>query len=259
MPHSFPWTRRPIKSDIRENFLQISRTDSTSFYKSMSWPNWTFHKKFFYLFRFWIHHHLVIASPSQSTVTLLSVFKYQNSDLSENGSIGQWKPFTWVGISKLGFTSSNFTSFVKAFRGFLEMPIVDSDWPVSDCPDFARLAFLFGSRNNKSEGRSDWKNSCGGIKSGTFSREKYFVRRSSADWSSRESEIIISSRLFTFNGSFHRCTLIQFQKSSSSGNLPFLRVFKNCISVRLQSGSKRSFLVDQNGPALIVRFHLGFQ
>ena len=169
--------------------------------------------------------------------------------------MSQWKPFTCVGISKFGFTSSNFTSFVKAFRGFLEIPIVDSDWLVSDCPDFVALAFLFGSRNNKSEGRSDWKNSCWGIKSETFSREKYFVRRSSADWSSRESEIMISSRLFTFNGSFHRCTLVQFQKRPNSENPPIMRVFQNCI----KSGAKRSFLVDQNGPALIVLFHLGFQ
>ena len=118
----------------------------------------------------------------------------------------QWKPITCVGISKFGFTSSNFTSFVKAFLGFLEMPIVDSfvvddsDWP----PDLARPAFLFGSRNNKSEGRSDWKNSCGGINNGTFSLEKYFVKRSSAVWSSRESEMIISSKLLTFQGSLIR-------------------------------------------------------
>ena len=159
--------------------------------------------------------------------------------------MSQWKPFTCVGISKFGFTSSNFTSFVKAFRGFLEIPIVDSDWLVSDCPDFVALAFLFGSRNNKSEGRSDWKNSCWGIKSETFSREKYFVRRSSADWSSRESEIMISGRLFTFYRSFHRCTLVQFQKSPwnppDSESLPKLyQWYQKWIKKIIPCGSKWS-------------------
>ena len=140
------------------------------------------------------------------------------------------------------------------------MPIVDSDWPVdSDCPDLARLAFLFGSRNNKSEGRSDWKNSCGGIKSGTFSREKYFVKRSSADWSSRESEIMISRRLLTFYGYFSpvkfRSLLEWYQRAattpSGSKNLSlWIKMVQHWLYF--------SILVFNNGQLLAVDWKIEF-